>query len=143
MSTENFPWTKSHPFSNTMKTRGGKKENSRKNQHFKSYFTFSITTLSAGSQDEILLPRFTKCVTFFAVLRTWHSGEQRYSAAGVQSPVFQAFKPNKQMVSLTAAARAKLQLGIIFSMGHLRTSSIPEAQKAKIHILDGTWNNLL
>lgn len=52
----------------------GEKKKTAKNQHFQSYFTFSITTLSAGSQDEILLPRFSKCVTFFAVLRTQHSG---------------------------------------------------------------------
>lgn len=60
-------------------------------------------------------------------------GEQRYSAAGVQSPVFEAFKPNKQMASLMAAGWAVLQLGkIIFSIGHLRTSYIHEVQKAKI-----------
>lgn len=68
----------------------GQKENSRKNQHFKSYFTFSIMTLSAASQYEILLLYFTKCVTFFAVLRTSHSGRAailrcRSSITGVRS----------------------------------------------------------
>lgn len=62
----------------------------------------------------------------------WHSllfsghrtaGEQRCSAAGAQSPVLEAFKPNKQMASLTAAGQAKLSLEkVIFSTGHLRTS---------------------
>lgn len=68
----------------------GQKENSRKNQHFKSYFAFSIMTLSAASQYEILLLYFTKCVTFFAVLRTLHSGGAailhcRSSITGVRS----------------------------------------------------------
>lgn len=68
----------------------GQKENSRRNQHFKSYFTFSIMTLSAASQYEILLLYFTKCVTFFAVLRTSHSGGAailrcRSSITGVRS----------------------------------------------------------
>lgn len=68
----------------------GQKENSRKNQHFRSYFTFSIMTLSAASQYEILLLCFTKCVTFFAVLRTRHSGgaailRRRSSITGVRS----------------------------------------------------------
>lgn len=50
----------------------GQKGNSRRNGCFKTYFTFSITTLSPATQYEILLPCFTERVTFFAVLRTSH-----------------------------------------------------------------------